>query len=85
MASSKYRGRLKGIRIRKNSVRQARLEARLSLAQVADGKISRTAVYYIEIGRSQPSLETLQLIARQTHKPIEFFLGKSGADFAIGE
>lgn len=74
MAASKYRGRLRGIPIRRGSVRQARSEAGLSLAQVAAGKVSRTAIYYIEIGRTMPSLETLQLIARQTQKPLEYFL-----------
>jgi transcriptional regulator with XRE-family HTH domain len=74
VGSTKYRGRLKGIAIRRNSVRQARLEAGLSLAQVAAGKVSRTAIYYVEIGRTLPSLETLQLIARQTQKPIEYFV-----------
>jgi len=74
MLNSKYRGRRKGIPIREGSVRQARFEAKLSLAQVAADQVSRTAVHHIENGRVKPSLETLQLIARQTRKPIEFFL-----------
>lgn len=53
---------------------QARKEANLSLAQVAGGVVSRTAIHFIEKGRSQPSMETLRLIAHQTSKPIEFFL-----------
>ena len=81
MLGSKYRGRRKGVAIRAGSVRQARFEARLSLAQVAAGEISRTAVHHIENDRVKPSLETLRLIARQTRKPIEYFLlapGQSG-------
>jgi tetratricopeptide (TPR) repeat protein len=74
MLGRKYRGRRKGVAIREGSVRQARLEANLSLAQVADGQISRTAVHHIENDRVKPSLETLRLIARQTRKPIEYFL-----------
>ena len=74
MLDRKYRGRRKGVAIRKGSVRQARLEAKLSLAQVAAGEVSRTAVHHIENDRVKPSLETLQLIARQTRKPIEYFL-----------
>jgi tetratricopeptide (TPR) repeat protein len=74
MLDSKYRGRRKGIPIREGSVRQARLEAKLSLAQVAADQVSRTAVHFIENGRTRPSLETLRLIARQTRKPIEYFL-----------
>ena len=74
MLDRKYRGRRKGIPIREGSVRQARLEARLSLAQVAADQVSRTAIHHIENGRVKPSLETLRLIARQTRKPIEYFL-----------
>src|ERR1700694_5168842 len=74
MLGGESRGRRKGIPIREGSVRQARLDAKLSLAQVAADQISRTAVHHIENGRVKPSLETLRLIARQTRKPIEFFL-----------
>jgi tetratricopeptide (TPR) repeat protein len=71
---SNYRGRRLGVAIREGSVREARAEARLSLAQVAGGLVTRTAIHHIENGRAQPSMETLQLIARQTRKPIDFFL-----------
>lgn len=74
MLNGKYRGRRKGIPIREGSVRQARFEAKLSLAQVAANQVSRTAVHHIENGRVKPSIETLRLIARQTRKPIEYFL-----------
>lgn len=74
MLDSKYRGRRRGIAIREGSVREARLEARLSLAEVAADQVSRTAIHLIEKGRVKPSLETLRLIARQTQKPIEYFL-----------
>jgi tetratricopeptide (TPR) repeat protein len=74
MLDSKHRGRRKGVDVREGSVRQARKEAKLSLAQVAGEAVSRTAIHLIEIGRSRPSLETLGLIARKTHKPVEFFL-----------
>src|SRR2546422_221719 len=74
MLDSKYRGRRKGVPVREGSVRQARNEANLSLAQVADGKVSRTAIHLIETGRSQPSMETLEQIARQTRKPLDYFL-----------
>jgi tetratricopeptide (TPR) repeat protein len=74
MLGSRYKGRRKGVAIREGSVRQARLEARLSLAQVAADQLSRTAIHLIENDRVKPSLETLRLIARKTQKPIEFFL-----------
>jgi tetratricopeptide (TPR) repeat protein len=74
MLDSKYRGRRKGIPVREGSVLQARKEANLTLAQVAGSLVSRTAIHLIETGRSRPSLETLEQIARQTRKPVEFFL-----------
>jgi tetratricopeptide (TPR) repeat protein len=74
MLDSRYRGRRKGIPVREGSVRQARKDANLTLAQVAGAIVSRTAIHLIETGRSQPSLETLEQIARQTRKPVEFFL-----------
>jgi tetratricopeptide (TPR) repeat protein len=74
MLGTRYKGRRKGVAIREGSVRQARLEARLSLAQVAADQLSRTAIHLIENDRVKPSLETLRLIARKTQKPIEFFL-----------
>ncbi len=74
MLGTRYRGRRQGVEIRAGSVEQARREARLTLAQVAAGKLTRTAIHLIEKGRTRPSMETLQLIARQTHKPIDFFL-----------
>ncbi|HEY8862970.1 MAG TPA: tetratricopeptide repeat protein [Candidatus Dormibacteraeota bacterium] len=74
MLGSRYKGRRKGVAVREGSVRQARLEARLSLAQVAVDQVSRTAIHLIENDRVKPSLETLRLIARKTQKPLEFFL-----------
>lgn len=74
MLDGKHRGRRKGVEVREGSVRQARQEANLSLAQVAGDAISRTAIHLIETGRSRPSLETLELIARKTRKPVDFFL-----------
>ena len=74
MLDRKYRGRRKGIRIREGSVRQAREEAGLSLAEVAGQAVSRTAIHLIEHDRVKPSMETLQHIARRTRKPLEYFL-----------
>jgi len=74
MLGTKYRGRRQGVAVREGSVEQARREAKLTLAQVAGDKLSRTAIHLIEKGRTRPSMETLQQIARQTRKPIEFFL-----------
>ena len=68
------RGRRRGVQIRAGSVKQARLEAGLSLGQVALGDISRTAIYFVETGKAKPSMETLRLIADRTGKPLDFFL-----------
>ncbi len=64
----------RGIDVRPGSVRQARHEAGLTMAQVGGDDRSRTAIYLIEAGRSRPTPETLQLIAERTGKPIEYFL-----------
>ena len=60
------RGRRHGIEIRPGTVKQARAEAGLSLAQVAGDAISRTAIYFVETGKAKPSMETLKLIAERT-------------------
>ena len=79
MLGGRYRGRRKGIRIREGAVREARQEAGLSLADVAGDQLSRTAIHLIEHGRVNPSLETLQQIARRTRKPVSYFLLADGA------
>src|SRR5215831_1427322 len=73
--SARRRGRRRGIEVRPGSVKQARTMAGLSLGQVAQNDISRTAIYFVETGKAKPSMETLRLIAGRTNKPLEFFLG----------
>ena len=72
--ASGRRGRRKGVAIKPGTVKQARLEAGLSLGQVARDDISRTAIYFVETGKAKPSMETLTLIAQRTGRPLEFFL-----------
>src|SRR2546427_12155157 len=79
MLGTRYRGRRQGVAVREGSVETARREAKLTLAQVAGDKLSRTAIHLIEKGRTKPSMETLQQIARQTRKPIDFFLEPDAA------
>src|SRR2546427_6630511 len=74
VASSRRRGRRRGVEIRPGSAKQARLEAGLSLGQVARDDISRTAIYFVETGKAKPSRETLELIAERTGRPVDFFL-----------
>ena len=75
-ATSGRRGRRKGVEIKAGTARQARLEAGLSLAQVAGTEISRTAIYFVETGKAKPSIETLKLIASRTGRPLDFFLSR---------
>ncbi|HET7421794.1 MAG TPA: tetratricopeptide repeat protein [Candidatus Dormibacteraeota bacterium] len=79
-APSRRRGRRLGVDIRPGSVKQARLQAGLSLGKVARDDISRTAIYFVETGKAKPSLETLRLIAERTGQPMEFFLAVGGAE-----
>ena len=60
--------------LRPGSVKQARAEASLSLAQLGKGRVTAPAIYLIETGRTRPSLPTLEHIARRTGKPVEYFL-----------
>ena len=75
-ATSGRRGRRRGVEIKPGTVKQARFEAGLSLAQVAGGEISRTAIYFVETGKAKPSMETLKLIAERTGRPLDYFLTK---------
>src|SRR6202521_789776 len=70
------RGRRRGVEIKPGTVKQARADAGLSLAQVAGGEISRTAIYFVETGKAKPSMETLKLIAERTGRPLDFFLSR---------
>ena len=75
-ASSGRRGRRRGVEIKPGTVKQARAEAGLSLAQVAGDEISRTAIYFVETGKAKPSMETLKLIAERTGRPLDYFLSR---------
>jgi tetratricopeptide (TPR) repeat protein/DNA-binding XRE family transcriptional regulator len=75
-ATSGRRGRRKGIEIKPGTAKQARLEAGLSLGQVAGTEISRTAIYFVETGKAKPSMETLKLIASRTGRPLDYFLSR---------
>ncbi len=70
------RRRLPGVNLRPGSVKQARLESGLSLAQLGKGQVTAPAIYLIESGRTRPSMPTLEHIARRTGKPVEFFLAE---------
>ena len=67
-----------GVNLKPGTVRQARSESGLSLAQLGKGHVTAPAIYLIETGRTRPSLPTLEHIARRTGKPIEYFLADPG-------
>lgn len=75
-ATSGRKGRRLGVDIKPGTVRQARMEAGLSLGKVANGAVSRTAIYFVETGKAKPSMETLRLIAERTGRPLDFFLAQ---------
>src|SRR5437660_2762346 len=72
--SRRRKGRLRGVEVRPGSVKEARLEAGLTMAALAGTQLTRAAIHLIEAGKVKPSLPTLQLIARRTRKPLEHFL-----------
>src|SRR5438094_10591229 len=72
------RRRLPGVNLKQGVVKQARLEAGLSLAQLGKGHVTAPAIYLIETGRTRPSLPTLEHVARRTGKPVEYFLPDPG-------
>lgn len=65
--------------MRPEAVRQARLDAGLSLADVAGKEITRAAIHLIETGKSRPSKDTLALLAKRTGKPVSYFLADATA------
>src|SRR5436309_8603182 len=67
------RRRSRGIDVDAAAIREARLAAGLSLAELAMGSVSRQAMHLIESGRSRPSPRVLHHIAAKT--------GRSASDF----
>jgi len=63
-----------GIPVDPARVREARIQAGLSMGQVGGTDVSRTMIHLVEHGRARPSRKVLELIARRTRKPIGYFL-----------
>jgi tetratricopeptide (TPR) repeat protein len=59
-------------------IRQARQALGLSLAAVAGDDFSRAFLNQVELGRAQPSTQTLRIIAQRLQQPIEYFLEDPG-------
>src|SRR5215469_16889990 len=66
--------RLPGLHVRPGSIRAAREAASLSLGELAAGRVSRTAIYLVESGRTRPTLPTLLHIAERTGRTLDYFL-----------
>jgi tetratricopeptide (TPR) repeat protein/DNA-binding XRE family transcriptional regulator len=74
------RRRPKGVAVRPEAVREARLEMGLSLADVAGGEVTRAAIHLVETGKMRPSMRTLELIARRTGRPVSYFMAAPGSE-----
>ena len=66
-------------------IRQARQELGLSLRAVAGDDFSRAFLNQVELGRAQPSMQTLRVIARRLQRPIDYFLEDPGDSTAALE
>jgi tetratricopeptide (TPR) repeat protein len=76
-ASQDSRGRFsRGQPINPAALRRARQAAGLTLEQVAEGIVSRQAVYQFEHGRARPRRVTLEAIAGRLHVPVEALLAR---------
>ncbi len=71
------RGQHTGIEVIPGAVRQARRDAGLSQAQVAEPQFSRSAVYKVEAGTGRPSKRLLRQIAHRTRRPLSYFLAQT--------
>lgn len=69
-----------GIPVDPERVREARLKAGLSLAELAGSDVSRTFIHFVERGKSRPSRRVLALIAHRTRQPISYFIAEASSD-----
>lgn len=55
-------------------IRKLRMERGMSLAKVAGGDFSRAFLNQVELGKSQPSMRVLRVIASRLDAPVEYLL-----------
>src|SRR5215471_2272770 len=73
--------RLRGVAINAAALKQARLDAGLSLAELAGDSMSRQAVHLFETGRARPTLAKLRLIVeRLGNTSVEAVLADASED-----
>src|ERR671936_572561 len=63
-------------------IRRARQTLGLSLAAVAGKDFSRAFLNQVELGRAQPSTQTLRIIAQRLQQPMEYFRKEPGISTA---
>src|SRR4029077_19692367 len=63
-------------------IRQARQELGCTLTAVAGKDFTRAFLNQIELGRSQPSTQTLRIIAQRLQRPLDYFLEEAGGSVA---
>lgn len=72
-----------GVEVRPEAIRQARVQANLTMAELAGDELTRGAIYLFETGRARPSEEVLEHIAARTQKPLAFFKPPQGVAIPI--
>jgi tetratricopeptide (TPR) repeat protein len=78
VGSERPRGPRTGIEVDLAALRRARLDAGLSLAQVAGTDLTRQAVHLIETGKVRPTLRSLRAIARRLGVPESALMAPPG-------
>ena len=61
-------------------IRQARIEAGLSQAQLGAPHFTRAYVSAIELGKARPAMKSLEFLADKLGKPVSFFVADDEAD-----
>lgn len=74
MRTRRARGRLAGVDINPEALRQARVAAGLSMAQLGGMELTRQAVHLIETGKVRPSMRSLRVLANRLRVPVTSLL-----------
>jgi len=80
VGTQRPRGPRTGIEVDLAALRQARLDAGLSLAQVAGSDLTRQAVHLIESGKVRPTARSLRTIARRLGVPESALVAAPGPE-----
>lgn len=61
-------------------IRQARLDAGLSQAQLGSPHFTRAYISAVELGKARPAMKSLEFMADKLGKPVSFFVADEEAD-----